>query len=173
MAVCTELHRIEEQCAASAREQEEIVRLWRIVNMLLCSAAVLASGVAGSLVLASAPVPMAAGGLGMGATLLMALVCVVAPARRAGRAALSAKSYGALRTQARQAWQVDLNGQAFGEARQTLHQLTDRWDRVNDLALPTPRWARRRAEEEIMSTSVEEVMVGRMNDVLSIFPVQA
>lgn len=173
IAVSTELHRIEDQCACAARSQTEIVRVWRIINMLLCTLAVLTAGVAGSLVLASYPTQMVPGGLAMGATLLIAMVGFVAPARREGQAAQASRQYTSLQTLARQAWQVDLSGQTFPEARLTLTSLTDRWHRVNDLALPVPKWAQRRAEDETFPDSVEDVMVSRMSDVLSIFPARA
>jgi hypothetical protein len=173
IAVCTELHRIEELSACAGRSQTEIVRVWRSINFLLCSAAVLVSGMAASLMLATHRIPLISGGMAMSATLLIALIGVIGPARREGQASQAAKAYIALETRARQAWQVDLTGQNFDQARMTLASLTDRWQRVNDLALAVPRWAQRRAEEDSFPDTVEEAMATRMNDVLSLFPARA
>jgi hypothetical protein len=173
ITVCTELHRIEGRSACAGRGQTEIVRVWRTINLLLCSATVLISGTAASLMLATHRIPLVSGGMAMSATLLIALIGVIGPARREGQAAQAARAYVSLETRARQAWQVDLSGQTFDQARMTLAGLTDRWQRVNDLALPVPRWAQRRAEEESFPDIAEEVIVGRTSDVLSVFPVRA
>jgi hypothetical protein len=173
IAVCTELHRIEGLSACAGRSQTEIVRVWRTLNFLLCSTTVLVSGTAASLMLATHRIPLVSGGLAMGATLLIAMIGVVAPARRESQAAQAVRAYVSLETRARQAWQVDLSGQTADQARMSLATLTDRWQRINDLALPVPRWAQRRAEDESFADTVEEPTVSRMNDVLSVFPVRA
>jgi len=123
--------------------------------------------------LATHRIPLISGGMAMSATLLIALIGVVGPGRREGQAAQSARAYASLEIRARQAWQVDLSSQTVDQARTSLATLTDRWQRINDLALPVPRWAQRRAEEESFPGTFEEVMASRMNDVLSVFPVRA
>jgi hypothetical protein len=142
VAVSAEFHRIEDACARGAREQGDAARLWRVVNLGLGAAAVLTSGVAGSLVLSTASLDPVAGGMALGAALLTTIISMVGPARRETQATEAAKAYQTVQTLTRQVCQVDLPGQRFEQARQALADLTERWHTVNRAAVPVPRWAR-------------------------------
>ncbi|HEU5155949.1 MAG TPA: hypothetical protein VFU43_03060 [Streptosporangiaceae bacterium] len=143
VAVGAELHRIEDACAHGARGQDAAARLWRVVNLGLGASAVLTSGVAGSLVLATGGLGPIAGGLALGAALLTTIISMVGPARRECQATEAAKAYQAVQTLTRQACRVDLPGQRFEQARQALAELTERWHAVDRAAVPVPRRARR------------------------------
>jgi hypothetical protein len=145
IAVSAELHRIEDACARGAREQGDAARLWRVANLGLGTAAVLTSGVAGSLVLATASLDPIAGGMALGAALLTTIISMVGPARRETQATEAAKAYQTVQTLTRQVCQVDLPGQRFEQARRALADLTERWHAVNRAAVPVPRWARQPA----------------------------
>jgi hypothetical protein len=166
VAVSAELHRIEEACARGARGQSEAARLWRVVNLLLGAAAVLTSGVAGSLVLATAALDRIAGGLALGAALLTTIIGMVGPARRESQATEAAKAYQTVQTLTRQAGQVDLPGQQFEQARQTLAGLTERWHAVNRAAVPVPRWARKPGPEP----AADEETIDQMMSVFRVSP---
>ncbi len=142
VAVSAELQRIEDACARGARGQSEAARLWRVVNLVLGAAAVLTSGVAGSLVLATAALDRIAGGLALGAALLTTIISMVGPARREGQATEAAKAFQTVQTLTRQACQVDLPGREFEQARQALAELTERWHGVSRAAVPVPKWVR-------------------------------
>lgn len=171
VAVSAEFHRIEETCARGARGQNETARVWRAVNLWLGSAAVLTSGVAGSLVLATGSLGRVAGGLALGAALLTTIISMVGPARRENQAAEAAKSFQSVQTLSRQARQVDLPGQPFDEARQALADLTDRWQGVNGAAVPVPRWVQRRAERDTRGDGPDEAMIDHMGGLVSVFHV--
>jgi hypothetical protein len=167
VAVSAELHRIEEACAHGARGQNEAARLWRVANLLLGAAAVLTSGVAGSLVLATRSLDPIAGGLALGAALLSTIVSMVGPARREGQATEAAKAYHTVQTLTRQACQVDLPGQRFEQARQALAELTERWHGVNRAAGPVPRWACRHHDPDARP---DEEMIDQMMSVFRVSP---
>lgn len=169
VAVSAELHRIEEACARGARGQSEAARLWRVVNLMLGTAAVLTSGVAGSLVLATRSLDPIAGGLALGAALLTTIISMVGPARREGQATEAAKAYQTVQTLTRQARQVDLPAQQFEQARQALADLTERWHGVNRAAVPVPRWARQPDDFEAARPPDEET-IDQMMSVFRVSP---
>jgi hypothetical protein len=159
IAVSAELHRIEDASAQGARGQSEAARLWRVVNLGLGAAAVLTSGVAGSLVLATTALDRIAGGLALGAALLTAIMSMVGPARRESQATEAAKAYQTVQTLARQACQVDLPGRQFDQSRRALAELTERWHAVSRTAVPVPRWARRHERENMPDErSIDQMM---------------
>jgi hypothetical protein len=166
VAVSAELHRIEDACVRGAREQGETARLWRGVNLMLGAAAVLMSGVAGSLVLATGSLDPVAGGLALGAALLTTIISMVGPARRETQATEAAKAYQTVQTLTRQACRVDLPGQRFEQARQSLADLTERWHTVNRAAVPVPRWARRPAP----GAESDEETIDQMMSVFRVSP---
>ncbi|MEV5749998.1 SLATT domain-containing protein [Actinoallomurus sp. NPDC052308] len=169
VTVAAELYRIEEHCSHSARAQAETVKIWRVLNLWLGSTAVLAAGVAGSLVLAGDRFPLIAGGLALGAALLATVVSMVAPGRKENQAAEAAKAYRSVETAARQSREVDLPGHAFMQARQVLDELTGRWHAVIRNAPPAPAWAQHRAERNRYVERAEEVMTERMSDIVRVF----
>ena len=158
VAISAELHRIEDACARGAREQVEAARLWRVVNLGLGATAVLTSGVAGSLVLATGSFDPVAGGLALGAALLTTIISMVGPARRETQATEAAKAYQTVQTLTRQACQVDLPGQRFEQARQALADLTERWHTVNRAAVPAPRWVRQPVPGGAPDEEIEQMM---------------
>jgi len=160
IAISAELHRIEDACASGARGQAEAARLWRIINLGLGAAAVLTSGVAGSLVLATTALDPIAGGLALGAALLTTIISMVGPARRESQATEAAKAYQTVQTLTRQACRVDLPGRGFEQARQALAELTERWHAVNRAAVPVPRWVRRRDRDDAPGDPALDQMMG-------------
>ena len=166
VAISAELHRIEDACARGTREQDAAARLWRVVNLGLGAAAVLTSGVAGSLVLATGSLDLVAGGLALGAALLTTIISMVGPARRETQATEAAKAYQTVQTLTRQAGQVDLPGQRFEQARQALADLTERWHTVNRAAVPVPRWARQSAP----GAEPDEETIDQMMSVFRVSP---
>jgi hypothetical protein len=169
MAVSAELRRIEENCACAARAQAETVKVWRVAHVWLGTFAVLASGVAGSVMLAAPRFAVLAGTLALGAAMLATVLSVVGPARRESQAAEAARAYQAVQMLSRQARQVDLPGQAFEEARHILGELTDRWQSANGSAIPASRWAQRRADRGIFPELGDDAMLDRISDVVSVF----
>lgn len=169
MAVSAELFRIEDTCSRAARGQAETVKIWRVVNTWLGSLSILTAGVAGSLVLANGRLPMVAGGLALVSAMLTTVVCVVGPARRETQAAEASKAYHGVETVARQARLVDLPTHTFGQARQTLTELTERWQSAQRGAIPTLRIAQRRAERGTFPEKVDNEMTERMSDVVRVF----
>jgi hypothetical protein len=168
-AVSAELHRIEETCACAARGQAESVKVWRVFNVWLSSCAVLAAGVAGSVMLSAPRFAVGAGALSLLAAMLTTVAGVAGPARRESQAAESARSYQTVEMLSRQARHVDLPRESFEDARHTLGELTERWQGVNGAASPAPRWAQRRAERGTLSEMVDDAMLGRGSDVVSVF----
>lgn len=166
VAVSAELHRIEDASARGAGGQSEAARLWRVANLLLGAAAVLTSGVAGSLVLATTALDRIAGGLALGAALLTTIISMVGPARRESQATEAAKAYQAVQTLARQASQVDLPSRQFDQARQALAELTERWHAVSRTAVPVPKWVRRHEREDIP----DEGAIDQMMNVFRVSP---
>jgi hypothetical protein len=171
VAVAAEFCRIEEICSRAARAQWETVRIWRVINLILGSSAVLAAGIAGSMVLAGDRFPVFAGGLALGAAMLTTVVSMVGPARRENQAVEAAKAYQSAETAARQARQVDLPGHTFAQARQGLGDLTERWHAANRAATPVPRWAQHRAGRGTYAQQAEEAMADRMSEVVRVFRV--
>ncbi len=169
VTVGAELYRIEENCARAARAQAETVKIWRVLNLWLGSSAVLAAGVAGSLVLSGDRFPLIAGGLALGAALLATVVSMVAPGRKENQAVEAAKAYRSVETAARQVREVDLPGQCFAQARLALGELTDRWHSVIRGAPHAPAWAQHRAERGTHVERAEEAMNERMSDVVRVF----
>jgi hypothetical protein len=110
-----------------------------------------------------------AGTLALVSAMLTTVVSVVGPAKREGQAAEAARSYQAVELLSRQARQVDLPGHSFEAARHTLFELTERLQSVNGTAIPMPRWAQRRAERGALSEMVDDSMLDRMSDVVSVF----
>src|SRR5688500_1845466 len=156
-ALGAELFWIEETCSCATLCQEETARVWRVLNLCLAGSAVLASGVAGSMMLAGNRYEIVAGGLALGAALLSALITMLGPARRESQAIESAKAFHAVQSLARQARQVDLPAQYFEQAREALATLTDRWQEVDRSAVPVSRWARLRIRKQTAaSDAVEE-----------------
>jgi hypothetical protein len=171
VAISAEFHRIEETCAGGARGQSDTARLWRIVNLWLGAAAVLTSGVAGSLVLATGGLGPIAGGLAMIAALLTTILGLVGPARRENQAAEAAKAFQTTQTLSRQARQVDLPGQPFDQARKALAELTERWHGVNRAAVPVPNCVQRRAEHVTGADGTDEAVLDQMGSLVSVFRV--
>lgn len=171
VAVAAEFCRIEEICSRAARAQWETVRIWRVINLGLGSSAVIAAGVAGSVVLAGDRFPVMAGALALFAALLTTIISMVGPARKENQAVEAAKAYQSAETAARQARQVDLPGHTFAQARQGLCDLTERWHAANRSATPVPRWAHRRAERGAYDSRTEEIMTDRMSEVVRVFRV--
>lgn len=170
VAVAAEFGRIEEICSRAARAQAETVRVWRGINLGLGSSAVVAAGVAGSIVLAGNRVPVIAGALALFAAILTTVISVVGPARKENQAVEAAKTYQSAETAARQSRQVDLPGHTFAQARQSLGDLTELWHAANRTATPVPRWAQRRAGRAVYG-SAEEIMNDRMSEVVRVFRV--
>lgn len=170
VAVAAEFGRIEEICSRAARAQAETVRVWRVINLGLGSSAVVAAGVAGSIVLAGNRVPVIAGALALFAAILTTVISVVGPARKENQAVEAAKTYQSAETAARQSRQVDLPGHTFAQARQSLGDLTELWHAANRTATPVPRWAQRRAGRAVYG-SAEEIMNDRMSEVVRVFRV--
>ncbi|GAA2609340.1 SLATT domain-containing protein [Actinomadura fulvescens] len=167
-AVGAELFWIEETCSCATLCQEETARVWRAVNLFLAGTAVLASGVAGSMVLARSRYEIAAGALALVAALLSTLIGMLGPARRESQAIESAKAFEAVQALARQARQVDLPAQYFEQAREALATLTDRWQAVNQSAVPVSRWARLRIRKRTADSDArEERMAERMSEMVS------
>lgn len=171
VAVAAEFCRIEEICSRAARAQVETVRIWRVINLGLGSSAVVAAGVAGSVVLAGDRFPVIAGALALVAAMLTTVISMVGPARKENQAVEAAKAYQSAETAARQARQVDLPGHTFAQARQSLGDLTERWHAANRSATPVPRWAGRRAERGTYDSRAEEIMTDRMSEVVRVFRV--
>ncbi|KAB2350961.1 SLATT domain-containing protein [Actinomadura rudentiformis] len=170
-AVGAELFWIEETCSCATLCQEETARVWRALNICLAVSAVLASGVAGSMMLAGNRHEIVAGGLALGAALLSALLGMLGPARREGQANESAEAFQEVQAMARQARQVDLQAQYFEQARESLAALTDRWQAVNRSAVPVSRWARLRIRKQtVASDAAEERMAKRLSMVGAIVP---
>jgi len=169
VAVGAEFYRIEEICSRSARAQSEAVRIWRLVNLWLGSTAVLASGVAGSVVLAGDRFPIPAGALALASALLTTVVSVVGPARKENQAAEAVKAYQSAETAARQARQVDLPGHTFTQARQTLSELTERWYTADRGATPVPGRAQRRAERRTYPERDDAAVADRMSEIVRVF----
>jgi hypothetical protein len=170
LSLGAELYWIEETCSCAAVCQEETARVWRAVNISLGGAAVLSSGVAGSMMLAGSPYGIAAGALALVAALLSTLIGMLGPARRESQAVESAKAFESVQALARQARQVDLAGQYFEQAREELATLTERWQAVNRAAVPVSRWARLRVGKQTAATeNPEEHLTERMSDVVSVF----
>src|SRR5262245_35076413 len=105
IAVAAEFCRIEEICARAARAQWETVRIWRAINLGLGSSAVIAAGVAGSVVLAGNSFPQFAGALALIAAMLTTVISMVGPARKENQAVEAAKAYQSAETSARQSRQ--------------------------------------------------------------------
>ncbi len=171
VAVAAEFCRIEEICSRAAQAQAETVRIWRVINLGLSATAVLAAGVAGSIVLASDRYPILAGGLALLAAMLTTIVSMVGPARKENQAVEATKAYQSAETAARQARQVDLPGHTFVQARQSLGELTERWHAANRGATPVPRWAQRRAVHPKYAERQEEALAARMSEVVRVFRV--
>ncbi|HEY0539860.1 MAG TPA: hypothetical protein VGD53_15905 [Actinoallomurus sp.] len=171
VAVAAEFCRIEEICSRAARAQWETVRIWRVINLGLGSTAVIAAGVAGSVVLAGDRFPVMAGALALVAAMLTTIISMVGPARKENQAVEAAKAYQSAETAARQARQVDLPGHTFAQARQGLCDLTERWHAANRTATPVPRWAQRRAGRGAYGHRAEEIMTDRMSEVVRVFRV--
>lgn len=171
VAVAAEFCRIEEICARAARAQWETVRIWRVINLGLGSAAVLSAGVAGSVVLAGDRFPVLAGALALAAAMLTTVISMVGPARKENQAVEAAKAYRSAETAARQARQVDLPGHTFAQARQSLGELTERWHAADRSATPVPRWADRRAGRHTYAGTTEQIMTDRMSEVVRVFRV--
>jgi hypothetical protein len=163
VAISAEFQRIEDTCSRAARGQSETARVWRVVNLWLGAGAVVASGVAGSLVLATRSLGPLAGGLALVAALLTTIISMVGPARREGQATEAAKAYQAVQTLTRQARQVDLPGQSFDQARRALADLTDRWHGVDRAAIPVPALVRRRTDREARGHMGSMVRVFRVS----------
>lgn len=165
-----ELYWIEETCSCATQCQEETARVWRAINISLGGAAVLTSGVAGSMMLAGSSYGIVAGALALVAALLSTLIGMLGPARRESQAVESAKAFESVQALARQARQVDLAGQYFEQAREELANLTERWQAVNQAAVPVSRWARLRIGKQTAATeNTEEHLTARMSDVVSVF----
>lgn len=171
VAVAAEFCRIEEVCSRASRAQWETVRIWRVINLGLGASAVVAAGVAGSVVLAGDRYPIIAGALALVAAMLTTIISMVGPARKENQAVEAAKAYQSAETAARQSRQVDLPGHSFAQARQSLGELTERWHAANRTATPVPRWAQRRAGRGAYVRSAEEVMTDRMSEVVRVFRV--
>jgi hypothetical protein len=171
VAVAAEFCRIEEICSRAARAQWETVTIWRFINLGLGSTAVIAAGVAGSVVLAGDRFPVMAGTLALVAAMLTTIISMVGPARKENQAVEAAKAYQSAETAARQARQVDLPGHTFAQARQGLCDLTERWHAANRTATPVPRWAQRRAGRGAYGHRAEEIMTDRMSEVVRVFRV--
>jgi hypothetical protein len=171
VAVAAEFCRIEEVCSRAARAQWETVRIWRVINLGLGASAVIAAGVAGSIVLAGDRYPIVAGGLALLAAMLTTIISMVGPARKENQAVEAAKAYQSAETAARQSRQVDLPGHTFAQARQSLGDLTERWHAANRSAAPVPRWAQRRAMRGAYARPADEVMTDRMSEVVRVFRV--
>jgi hypothetical protein len=171
VAVAAEFCRIEEICSRAARAQSETVRIWRVINLGLGSTAVLAAGVAGSVVLAGDRLQILAGALALVAAMLTTVISMVGPARKENQAVEAAKAYQSAETAARQARQVDLPGHTFAQARQSLGDLTERWHAANRSATPVPRWAQRRAARAKYTERPEQEMADRMSEVVRVFRV--
>jgi hypothetical protein len=171
VAVAAEFCRIEEICSHAARAQWETVRIWRFINLGLGASAVIAAGVAGSVVLAGDRFPVIAGALALVAAMLTTIISMVGPARKENQAVEAAKAYQSAETAARQARQVDLPGHTFAQARQGLGELTERWHAANRAATPVPRWAHRRAGRHTYGGSTEDIMTDRMSEVVRVFRV--
>jgi hypothetical protein len=171
VAVAAEFCRIEEICSRAARAQSETVRIWRVINLGLGSTAVLAAGVAGSVVLAGDRLQILAGALALVAAMLTTVISMVGPARKENQAVEAAKAYQSAETAARQARQVDLPGHTFAQARQSLGDLTERWHAANRAATPVPRWAQRRAARVKYTERPEQEMADRMSEVVRVFRV--
>jgi hypothetical protein len=171
VAVAAEFCRIEEICSRAARAQSETVRIWRVVNLGLGSAAVISAGVAGSVVLAGDRFPVVAGALALVAAMLTTIISMVGPARKENQAVEAAKAYQSAETAARQSRQVDLPGHSFAQARQSLCDLTERLHAANRSATPVPRWAQRRAGRGTYGDRAEEIMTDRMSEVVRVFRV--
>ncbi|MFG1998492.1 hypothetical protein ACGFNU_05020 [Spirillospora sp. NPDC048911] len=167
-AIGAELFWIEETCSCATLCQEGTARVWRAINLFLAGSAVVTSGVAGSMMLAGSRYGIVAGALALVAALLSTLIGMLGPARREGQANESAKAFETVQALARQARQVDLPAQYFEQAREALATLTDRWQEVNQSAVPVSRWARLRIGKQIaLSDAAEQRMTERMNDVVS------
>lgn len=171
VAVSAELHRIEELCRRSARGLGESARVWRTAHLLLGTATVLTGGVAGSLVLAGSPYPVAAGALALVAALFATLGGMIGPARREAQAAEAAKGYQVVEALSRQARCVDLPGLSFERARRVLTELTEHWQGVNRVAPTMLRWGQRRADRMLAAEPGDELLTGRASDVVRIFRV--
>jgi hypothetical protein len=171
VAVAAEFCRIEEICSRAAHAQTETVRIWRVINLGLGSTAVLAAGVAGSVVLAGDRFQIVAGALALFAAMLTTVVSMVGPARKENQAVEAAKAYQSAETAARQARQVDLPGHTFAQARQSLGELTERWHAANRCATPVPRWAARRAGRTKYAEQHDAAMADRMSEVVRVFRV--
>ena len=171
VAVAAEFCRIEEICARAARAQWETVRIWRVINLGLGSSAVIAAGVAGSVVLAGNRFPVMAGALALVAAMLTTVISMVGPARKENQAVEAAKAYQSAETAARQSRQVDLPGHTFAQARQSLGELTERWHAANRSATPVPRWAQRHADRGTYGGRAEEMTTDRMSEVVRVFRV--
>jgi hypothetical protein len=171
VAVSAEFQRIEESCSRGARGQSETARVWRVINLWLGAGAVVASGVAGSLVLATSSLGPVAGGLALVAALLTTIICMVGPARRENQATDAAKAYRTVQTLARQARQVDLPDQPFDQARRALADLTNRWHGVHRAAIPVPALVRRRTDRDARGQAADEALFDPMGGMVSVFRV--
>lgn len=170
-AISRELLRIEEVCCRAALSQAEGAQIWRVVNLWMGSAAVLAAGAAGSMVLATSKYPIVVGSLALAAAMVTAVAGMIGPGRREARATEAAKAYQSVQTQARQARQVDLARQTFEQARDNLVELTTRWQSVDQSAIAVLRSARRRAERSTYTERVEDAVQEKMSEVVNVFQI--
>lgn len=134
----------------SAQNQFEQAKQWRGVNLIFGLPASVLAAVSGATALASTAGRVWAGLLALGAAAFGAVLTTVNASHRTNQASSAANAYLEIQTAARQARLLDLPVADIEDVRATLAEITARRDEQNKTAEPPNRWARRRAQKNII-----------------------
>lgn len=148
-AVWSESARIHESAVYSAQGQFEAAKRWHITHWCLGGFAAASSAVSGVLTFATENLQVLAGVLAIAAALAAAVHTTMTPDKRAERAQVSGNDYTALRNDVRQFRDVRVKADPVEALKEELKNLAARASEIDHRADPIPRFAYKRAQENI------------------------